>query len=80
MAYFTLANKPLTFGNELSKRTIKEIDGFSKEAVSVGAVIIGQLGKDEQFGRGIKGAEIIEIILEIAYGGFRHDWRKGYFP
>jgi hypothetical protein len=45
----------------------KDIDGFSKDADSVGAVIIGQLGKDEQRGLGISGGDIIKDILEITY-------------
>jgi len=63
-AYFTLANKPLTLGNTLSKSTIKEIDGFSKEAVSVGSIILGQLGKNENIDDNVSGSEIMKMVFE----------------
>jgi hypothetical protein len=67
VAYFTLANKPLVFGEKLSKSAIKAIDGFSKNVTSVGSIIIGQLGKDDVYGRNIKGSEIIDSAMEWIY-------------
>jgi hypothetical protein len=66
-AYFTISNKPLVFGDGLSKRAVKEIDGFSKDAVSTAAIIIGQLGKDDKYGISLNGSEIIDIIIWLAY-------------
>ena len=66
LAYFTLAPKPIVFGETISKRLIKEIDGFSKTAVSVGAIIIGQLGKDSRFTSKITGTDIIASIMKLA--------------
>ena len=42
VAYFTLSLKSLDFGNTVSKSTIKDIDGFSKDIESVAVVLIGQ--------------------------------------
>ena len=67
LAYFTLAPKPIVFSKTTSKRLIKDIDGFSKNAVSVGAIIIGQLGKDERVGAKITGVEIINSIMSLAF-------------
>ena len=36
----------LTFGDTVSKNTIKKIDGFSKDVQAVGVTLIGQFGKD----------------------------------
>ena len=66
LAYFTLAPKPIVFGESMSKRLIKDIDGFSKNAVSVGAIIIGQLGKDSRFASKITGTDIISSIMKLA--------------
>jgi hypothetical protein len=62
-AYFTLAIKPLSIQHGVSKNMIKEIDGFSKNATSVGAVLIGQLGKNLLFDRQIAGSNILDEAL-----------------
>ena len=67
LAYFTLAPKPIVFSEKMSKRLIKDIDGFSKNAVSVSAVIIGQLGKDSHFGERITGADLIDSVMALTY-------------
>lgn len=66
-AYYTVALKTLTFTPTVSKRMIKDIDGFSKEAESVSAVLIGQLGKDAAHGEGLSGADILSSAVDLAY-------------
>ena len=66
-AYFTLSIKVLHFLPILSKRKVKQIDGFSKDASSVGAVLIGQLGKDSVYGNTISGNTIMTSALEVIY-------------
>jgi predicted GNAT family N-acyltransferase len=70
LAYFTLSIKALHFLPNVSKRKIKEIDGFSKEAQSVGAILIGQLGKNNDFAHMISGNEIITNTLHSIYDVF----------
>jgi hypothetical protein len=67
LAYFTLTVKALPFLPNLSKRKIKEIDGFSKDASSAGSILIGQLGKDENLAQNIEGTEIMRLILGLIY-------------
>ena len=62
-AYFSLAIKPLMFDSALSKSIIKKIDGFSKIAESVGAILIGQLGKCQKRNNAISG----NVLLEHAF-------------
>ena len=66
-AYFTVSIKTLNFGSNVSKRMIKDIDGFSKNAESVSAVLIGQLGKDSVQGKELSGADILLTAVDIAY-------------
>jgi hypothetical protein len=70
LAYFTLSIKALHFLPNLSKRKIKEIDGFSKEALSVGSILIGQLGKNIDFSPVINGSEILINALHSIYDVF----------
>ena len=66
-AYYTVAIKTLVLGNTVSKRMVKEIDGFSKEVDSVSAVLIGQLGKDKVAGTLLRGADILSDAVDLAY-------------
>ncbi|MCL2215449.1 MAG: hypothetical protein FWB91_00380 [Defluviitaleaceae bacterium] len=66
-AYYTIAIKTLNFTPAVSKRMIKDIDGFSKEADSVSAVLIGQLGKDAVHGVGLHGADVLSSAVDLAY-------------
>jgi hypothetical protein len=66
-AYFTLAIKALHFYDGASKTMIKDIDGFSKDAASVGSILIAQLGKDEASGTHLSGADILASALRIIY-------------
>jgi len=66
-AYYTIAIKTLILGHNVSKRMVKEIDGFSKEVDSVSAILIGQLGKDKLHGSALRGADILADAVDLAY-------------
>jgi len=66
-AYYTIALKTLSFTPAVSKRMIKDIDGFSKDAESVSAVLIGQLGKDAVHGAELRGSDILSSAVDSAY-------------
>jgi len=70
VAYYTLSIKVLPFTNEVSKTKIKKIEGFSKNALSVGAILIGQFGKDDRCKSSLTGSEIMEYTLEMLYNIF----------
>ena len=63
VGYFTLSLNALPFKTEVSKNTIKRIDGFSKDVDAVGIILIGQLGKDYIFAKEIKDNELLDICL-----------------
>jgi len=66
-AYFTLALKTLFFDSRVSKRMIQKIDGFSKDADCVSAILIGQLGKDLIHGDVLHGSDILFEAMNLAY-------------
>jgi hypothetical protein len=70
LAYFTLSIKALQFLPSVPKRKVKQIDGFSKNAVVVGAILIGQFGKDMEKGHIIAGDEIMAYAFESIYEVF----------
>ena len=67
VAYYTISLKTLAFTSSVSKRMIKDIDGFSKDADSVSAILIGQLGKDSMYGAGLHGKDILSAVIDLAY-------------
>ena len=69
-AYFTLAIKPLDFSDSLSKSKIKSIDGFSKNAKSVGTILIGQLGKDVNYQSLLPGFSVLHEVFSIVHDVF----------
>ena len=66
-AYFTASIKTLNFGPNVSKRMKKDIDGFSKDAEAVSAVLIGQLGKDAVHGKEMPGVDALLAAVDLAY-------------
>ncbi|AEF97232.1 hypothetical protein [Methanotorris igneus] len=63
LAYFTLALSILKIvDEEISKKTLKKLDGISKEKKEFSIYLIGQLGKNDKFWDEIKG----DIILQEA--------------
>ena len=83
LAYFTLALKTLTLGDNVSSNVRKRLDGFSKDTSSIASVLIGQFGKDAIAATGIPGNvfmnQCLGISLEIrkAIGG-RFVWLECY--
>jgi hypothetical protein len=63
LAYYSLSVRQLVFDAGLSKNKIKEIDGFSKIATSVSAILIGQLGKNILHGDAISGTKIMSLAM-----------------
>jgi len=66
-AYFTITLKTIEFGETLSKSIIKRIDGFSKDIKSAEAVLIGQLGKNQNYQNDINGQTILNNAFRIVY-------------
>ncbi|MCL1809028.1 MAG: hypothetical protein FWG42_04560 [Clostridiales bacterium] len=67
LGYFTLSLKALRFNSSVSKKTIKSIDGFSKEVKAVGITLIGQFGKDTVLAREIDGGKLFDMCLETVF-------------
>ena len=67
LGYFTLSLKALPFNANVSKNTIKAIDGFSKDISAVGIVLIGQFGKDSKLAKNIDGGQLFDICLDMVY-------------
>jgi len=68
IAYFTLSLKAVQFSkNEVSKTTIKDIDGFSKDVDSMATVLIGQFGKNQNRNKAISGKELLQVAIDIIH-------------
>jgi hypothetical protein len=65
--FFTLTLKTLEFNSTLPKSVIKRIDGFSKDVRSVEAILIGQLGKNQNYPGKIRGEGILKFALDTVY-------------
>lgn len=63
LGYFTLSLNALPFRENVSKNTIRRIDGFSKDVQAVGIILIGQFGKDAEKSKNMNGNELLEICL-----------------
>jgi hypothetical protein len=59
--------KTLELDNTLSKTVIKRIDGFSKDIMATEAMLIGQLGKNQNCQDIIDGQTILEFALDVTY-------------
>jgi hypothetical protein len=62
-AYFTISLKSLAFKTDVSKTTIRQIYGFSKNVSSVALLLIGQFGKDRYKGAAVEGKTFLDICL-----------------
>jgi hypothetical protein len=67
LGYYTITMKNLPLSLELSKSLIKKIDGFDNSAVSTEAVLIGQLGKSDEYSAEISGAYILDLAIDTVY-------------
>jgi hypothetical protein len=67
IGYFTLSLTALPFQGHISKNTVKDIDGFSKNVQAVGIILIGQFGKDKVLAKNIAGKSLFDICLDTVY-------------
>ena len=67
LAYFTLTMKSLKLSPDLSNSKIKKIDGFRFDVKETEAVLIGQLGKNQDYKTQIDGKDILKTAVEIVY-------------
>ncbi|MCL1867260.1 MAG: hypothetical protein FWF82_07620 [Oscillospiraceae bacterium] len=65
--YFTLTIKTLELDETLSKSTIKKIDGFSKDVLATEAILLGQLGKNQEYQNELEGQLILHYALDTVY-------------
>ena len=67
VAYFTLSLNALSFRENVSKNTIKRIDGFSKDIKAAGIILIGQFGKDCILAKHTSGETLLNTCMETIY-------------
>jgi len=67
LGYFTVTMKSLKLSPALSKSKVKKIDGFRSDIKETEAVLIGQLGKNQNYKTQIDGKTILKTALEIVY-------------
>jgi hypothetical protein len=67
LGFFALTLKTLELDETLSKNVIKRIDGFSKDVMATEAMLIGQLGKNQNCQGAIDGQTILEFALDVVY-------------
>jgi len=67
VGYYSLSLKALPFGTTVSKNTIKNIDGFSKDVDAAGIILIGQFGKDCDIAHSISGSILLNTCMETIY-------------
>jgi len=67
LGYFTVTMKSLKLSPALSKSKIKKIDGFRSDIKETEAVLIGQLGKNQDYKTQIDGKTILKTAIEIVY-------------
>jgi len=67
LGYYTITIKTLDFGQNLSKSKIKRIGGFTSDITSTEAILIGQLGKDQNHKNAIDGKTIMDYAVETVY-------------
>ncbi|MEO2116897.1 MAG: hypothetical protein ABGW92_00615 [Methanocaldococcus sp.] len=64
LAYFTLTISILKIVDDISKKTLKKLDGISKEKREFPIYLIGQLGKNDKFWNEIKGSRILQEAID----------------
>jgi hypothetical protein len=67
LGYFTVTMKSLKLSPILSKSKVKKIDGFRSDIKETEAVLIGQLGKNQNYKTQIEGKAILKTAIEIVY-------------
>ncbi|MFA5675412.1 MAG: hypothetical protein WDA65_02720 [Christensenellales bacterium] len=74
LAYYTIALSVLNIPEEFSNRQIRNFDGLyskarGKRILHFPAILIGQLGKNDQYKAEIKGEEIMQFCLSTVMDG-----------
>jgi len=74
MGYFTIALSILNIPEKFSKRKIKRLDGFSskinnKKLTEIPGILIGQLGKNTDSNKTIKGNDLMAYCMAAIYQG-----------
>jgi hypothetical protein len=67
LGYFTVTIKSLKLNPALPKSKIKKIDGFRSDVKETEAVLIGQLGKNQNHKTLIDGKTILKTAIEVIY-------------
>jgi len=64
LAYFTLTISIKIVDENVSKKTLKRLNGMSKEKKEFPVYLIGQLGKNDKFWNEIEGKEILQEAID----------------
>lgn len=64
-AYFSISTKNIEIPKELSKTTIKKLDGIDKNATEIKCYLIGQLAKNDVYVNDLKGDDIVDYALNM---------------
>ncbi|XRO77554.1 hypothetical protein ACO3VM_03230 [Methanocaldococcus sp. 10A] len=68
LAYFTITISILKIVDEdISNKTLKKLDGISKEKIEFPVYLIGQLGKNDKFWNETSGKFILETAISYIY-------------
>nr|WP_018154771.1 hypothetical protein [Methanothermococcus thermolithotrophicus] len=67
LGYFTLTSSILKIVEEVSKKTLKRLDGISKDKTEFPIYLIGQLGKNDIFWNEISGSYLLESAISNIY-------------
>ena len=64
IGYFALSLKSIEIPENMGKSKRRKLDGINKNCTSIICYLIGQLGKDDMYGKVIRGKEILNYALE----------------
>ncbi len=70
LGYFTLTLSILKIVEDVSKNTLKKLDGISKDKTEFPIYLIGQLGKNEVFWNEINGSYLLESAISNIYDAY----------
>ncbi|AEF95935.1 hypothetical protein [Methanotorris igneus] len=70
LGYFTLTLSILKIVEDVSKKTLKKLDGILKDKTEFPVYLIGQLGKNEMFWNEITGSYLLESAISIIYDAY----------
>jgi len=70
LGYFTLTLSILKIVKDVSKKTLKKLDGISKDKTEFPIYLIGQLGKNEVFWNEINGSYLLESAISNIYDAY----------